>query len=103
MVICSISSCATGPISESTPMAADTKAVIDVWGADRVGYRISPNGAFNSMSDSNPLRSFSYLAEELNRHRLSSRRRSGCRRLKAHIAAAAPEIRSQPHRQWRLR
>ena len=32
------------------------EAVIDVWGADRVGYRISPNGAFNSMSDSNPLR-----------------------------------------------
>src|SRR6202162_2640101 len=44
-----------------------TKAVIDVWGADRVGYRISPNGAFNSMSDSNPLRTFSYLAEELNK------------------------------------
>jgi N-ethylmaleimide reductase len=44
-----------------------TKAVTDVWGADRVGYRISPNGAFNSMSDSNPLRTFSYLAEELNK------------------------------------
>ena len=44
-----------------------TKAVIEVWGADRVGYRISPNGAFNSMSDSNPLRTFSYLAEELNK------------------------------------
>jgi N-ethylmaleimide reductase len=44
-----------------------TKAVIDVWGADRVGYRISPNGAFNAMSDSNPLRTFSYLAEELNK------------------------------------
>ncbi len=44
-----------------------TKAVIEVWGADRVGYRISPNGAFNSMSDSNPLRTFSYLTEELNK------------------------------------
>ena len=44
-----------------------TKAVIDVWGADRVGYRISPNGAFNAMSDSNPLRTFSYLTEELNK------------------------------------
>jgi N-ethylmaleimide reductase len=42
-----------------------TKAVIDVWGADRVGYRISPNGAFNSMSDSNPILTFSYLAEQL--------------------------------------
>jgi N-ethylmaleimide reductase len=44
-----------------------TKAVIDVWGADRVGYRISPNGVFNAMSDSNPLRTFSYLTEELNK------------------------------------
>ena len=44
-----------------------TKAVIDVWGADRVGYRISPNGAANSMSDSDPVRTFSYLTEQLNR------------------------------------
>jgi N-ethylmaleimide reductase len=44
-----------------------TKAVIDVWGADRVGYRISPNGAFNSMSDSDPVRTFSYLTEQLNK------------------------------------
>jgi N-ethylmaleimide reductase len=42
-------------------------AVIDVWGADRVGYRISPNGTFNSMSDSNPVQTFSYLAEQLNK------------------------------------
>src|SRR5580693_4803701 len=39
-----------------------TKAVIDVWGGERVGYRISPNGAFNSMSDSDPVATFSYLA-----------------------------------------
>jgi N-ethylmaleimide reductase len=44
-----------------------TRAVIDVWGADRVGYRISPNGAFNSMSDSNPAETFSYLAEQLSK------------------------------------
>src|SRR5215475_2893516 len=44
-----------------------TKAVIDVWGADRVGYRISPNGAFNSMSDSDPVRTFSHMAEQLNK------------------------------------
>jgi N-ethylmaleimide reductase len=40
-------------------------AVIAVWGPARVGYRISPNSAFNSMSDSDPLRTFSYLAEQL--------------------------------------
>jgi N-ethylmaleimide reductase len=44
-----------------------TKAVIEVWGADRVGYRISPNGTFNSMSDSNPIETFSYLAEQLDK------------------------------------
>jgi N-ethylmaleimide reductase len=44
-----------------------TRAVIDIWGADRVGYRISPNGAFNTMSDSNPVETFSYITGELNR------------------------------------
>jgi N-ethylmaleimide reductase len=44
-----------------------TEAVIGVWGADRVGYRISPNAAFNSMSDSNPVQTFSYLTEQLNK------------------------------------
>src|SRR5215470_16202497 len=44
-----------------------TKAVIDVWGPDRVAYRISPNGTFNSMSDSNPVQAFSYIAAELDK------------------------------------
>ncbi|MGD9924171.1 MAG: alkene reductase [Pseudorhodoplanes sp.] len=42
-----------------------TKAVIGVWGKDRVGYRVSPNGAYNSMSDSNPRETFSYLTRRL--------------------------------------
>jgi N-ethylmaleimide reductase len=46
-------------------------AVIDVWGADRVGYRISPNGAFNSMSDSDPAKTFGYLAEQLDRRNVA--------------------------------
>jgi N-ethylmaleimide reductase len=44
-----------------------TQAVIGVWGPDRVGYRISPNGVFNSMSDSKPAETFSYMAEQLNK------------------------------------
>jgi N-ethylmaleimide reductase len=44
-----------------------TQAVISVWGPDRVGYRISPNGTFNTMSDSNPAETFSYMAEQLNK------------------------------------
>jgi N-ethylmaleimide reductase len=43
-----------------------TKAVIDVFGPGKVGYRISPHFQRYSMSDSNPLETFSYLAEELN-------------------------------------
>ena len=41
-------------------------AVVGVWGPARVGYRISPNGAFNSMADSDPVRTFSHLVEALN-------------------------------------
>jgi N-ethylmaleimide reductase len=42
-----------------------TEAVVNVWGPGRVGYRIAPNSPFNSMSDSNPDETFSYLAAEL--------------------------------------
>jgi len=41
------------------------EAVIGVWGPGRVGYRIAPNSPFNSMADSNPVETFSYLAAEL--------------------------------------
>ena len=44
-----------------------TRAVIEVWGAERVGYRISPTGTFNTMSDSGPVATFSYLTDELNK------------------------------------
>ena len=47
-----------------------TEAVVDVWGPARVGYRISPNGAYNSMSDSDPVATFSALTEELNQRGL---------------------------------
>src|SRR5262249_17943375 len=43
-----------------------TRAVIDVWGGARVGYRISPTSPFNAMSDSDPVATFSYLTEALN-------------------------------------
>jgi N-ethylmaleimide reductase len=47
-----------------------TKAVIDIFGADRVGYRISPHFQRFSMSDSSPRETFSYFAEELNNLKL---------------------------------
>jgi N-ethylmaleimide reductase len=47
-----------------------SEAVIDVWGAGRVGYRISPHFSRYSMSDSNPHKTFSYFVEQLNNLRI---------------------------------
>jgi N-ethylmaleimide reductase len=41
------------------------EAVASVWGAQRVGYRIAPYFSMFSMSDSNPIETFSYLTERL--------------------------------------
>lgn len=45
-------------------------AVAGVWGPGRVGYRMSPYAGVHSMSDSDPLATFSQLADELNRRKL---------------------------------
>lgn len=42
-----------------------TEAVIGVWGAERVGIRLSPGGVFNDMNDSNPLETFGHVLREL--------------------------------------
>ncbi|MGB7759204.1 MAG: alkene reductase [Bryobacteraceae bacterium] len=47
------------------------EAVVEVWGADRVGIRFSPGGVFNDMHDSNPLATFGYVLRELNRVHLA--------------------------------
>ena len=41
------------------------EAVAGVWGAQRVGYRIAPRFGMFSMSDSDPVKTFSYFAERL--------------------------------------
>jgi N-ethylmaleimide reductase len=41
------------------------EAVVGVWGAERVGYRIAPRFGMYSMSDSDPVKTFSYFAEQL--------------------------------------
>ncbi len=43
------------------------EAVISVWGADRVGARLSPASGFNDMRDSNPQASFEHAARALDR------------------------------------
>lgn len=39
---------------------------IAIWGADRVGVRISPTGAFNDVGDSDTLETFSTVIDKLN-------------------------------------
>ncbi len=46
-------------------------ALVSVWGPDRVGVRLSPSGSYGSMSDSDPLATFSYLVSQLNRYGLA--------------------------------
>ena len=57
-----------------------TQAVVDVWGGDRVGVRLSPNAAFNSMSDSNPRETFAAAAKALDAFNLAY----------LHVTRAAP-------------
>lgn len=40
-------------------------AVAEVWGADRVGVRLSPLGTFNDMGDDDPEATFGYIADKL--------------------------------------
>lgn len=46
-------------------------AFIDVWGAGRVGVRVSPSGQWGAISDSNPQETFGYFAEQLNKRPLA--------------------------------
>lgn len=48
-----------------------TEAVTGVWGADRVGVRISPVNTFNDISDSNPQVTFIYVAQQLNQFHIA--------------------------------
>ncbi len=48
-----------------------TQAVTEVWGPGRVGVRLSPTGAYNSMSDSDPRATFAYAARALGALRLA--------------------------------
>ncbi|HSM81380.1 MAG TPA: alkene reductase [Nodosilinea sp.] len=43
-----------------------TEAVVEVWGCDRVGVRLSPSATFNDMTDSDPRATFGYAIGALN-------------------------------------
>ena len=46
-------------------------AVINVFGKDRVGVRLSPYGTFNDMSDSNPIELFTHVIDQLNQRQIA--------------------------------
>jgi N-ethylmaleimide reductase len=48
-----------------------TEAVASVWGANRVGIKLSPSNTFYGMYDSNPKATFGYAIEALNRFDLA--------------------------------
>lgn len=48
-----------------------TDAVISVWGADRVGMHLAPQGDVHDMGDSDLLGTFSYLATELGKRNIA--------------------------------
>ncbi len=41
-------------------------AVVDVWGTERTGIRVSPTGSFNDMADEDPVQTYAALAARLN-------------------------------------
>jgi N-ethylmaleimide reductase len=47
------------------------EALIDVWGPERVGVRLSPLNSFNDMADSTPEETFGYAIDQLNHLRLA--------------------------------
>jgi N-ethylmaleimide reductase len=46
-------------------------AAIAVWGAGRVGVRLSPYGTFNDMRDSDPVKLFTYLLNQLDARKIA--------------------------------
>jgi N-ethylmaleimide reductase len=61
-----------GPVENRARLTLEvTRAVVDVCGADSVGIRFSPAGVFNDMRDSDPMRTFGYVLEQLNPFRLA--------------------------------
>ena len=42
------------------------EAVVDVWGGERTGIRVSPTGSFNDMADEDPVSTYAAFARRLN-------------------------------------
>jgi len=61
-----------GPLENRARLLLEvTDAVIAVWGADRVGVRLSPLNSFNDMLDSDPLAVTRHVAAELEKRQIA--------------------------------
>lgn len=66
------SDCYGGPVENRARFHLEvTAALMEVFGASRVGVRLSPCGTYNDMSDSNPRRTFGCLIEKLGQMNLA--------------------------------
>jgi N-ethylmaleimide reductase len=55
-----------GPIAHRSRLLLEVMAaVVEVWGSERVGVRLSPSGTFGSMSDSDPIALFTHVVQAL--------------------------------------
>lgn len=73
------------------------EALVSVWGANKVGVRLSPSGQWGSISDSDPEATFSHAARELNKFGLAylhiiEPRVKGVETLDAHQKPVASEF-----------
>jgi N-ethylmaleimide reductase len=61
-----------GPVENRTRLLMEViDAVIPLWGADRVGVRLSPLSTFNDISDEDPETTFGFIADRLNGYQLA--------------------------------
>lgn len=61
-----------GPVENRVRFLREAvEALISVWGADRVGVRISPSGEWGGISDSNPQATFTHVAEVLDAYKIA--------------------------------
>lgn len=61
-----------GPVeNRARLMLQVTDAVIEVWGADRVGMHLAPRRDSHDMGDANPAETFGYVARELGKRKIA--------------------------------
>lgn len=61
-----------GPVENRARLLLEvTDAAISVWGAGRVGMHLAPRGDAHTMGDSDPLKTFGHVAEELGKRGLA--------------------------------